>query len=109
MLCHRTLSYPVVSIEVKLLTVRSITQEILHLSLLVLLLLLFYVSLSKNAFLRCQHLFLRRKRMQRYNLFLELANFFQVFLGQTEKFSHFMTNQEILTLLYFINTVKLQG
>ena len=50
MLCHRTLSYPVVSIEVKLLTVRSITQEILHLSLLVLLLLLFYVSLSKNAF-----------------------------------------------------------
>ena len=27
MLCHRTLSYPVVSIEVKLLTVRSITQE----------------------------------------------------------------------------------
>ena len=76
MLCHRTLSYPVVSIEVKLLTVRSITQEILHLSLLVLLLLLFYVSLSKNSFLRllAGHFL---KADAKVRLFFEPANFFQ--------------------------------
>ena len=76
MLCHRTLSYPVVSIEVKLLTVRSITQEILHLSLLVLLLLLFYVNLSKNSFLRllAGHFL---KADAKVRLFFEPTNFFQ--------------------------------
>ena len=77
MLCHRTLSYPVVSIEVKLLTVRSITQEILHLSLLVLLLLLFYVRLSKNSLFFMLHLIFEAKADAKVRLFFEPANFFQ--------------------------------
>ena len=75
MLCHRTLSYPVVSIEVKLLTVRSITQETQRLSLLVLLLLLFYVRLSKNSFFILPGVSLKADAKVR--LFSELTKLFQ--------------------------------
>ena len=85
------------------LTVRSITQETQSLSLLVLLLLLFYVRLSKNSFSSCSSgLFLKADAKVR--LFSETPKLFKKNFIQNIKVFAFFDNTENYTLLYYIRT-----